>query len=660
MKLFKKLVAVLLPLVFLLAACAPRLTASGTVTLTVESAAPAYTVTASYGQLTHEGDVYTLSVPTLRDVMLTVSAEGYETVCVSVTVDDFLQGDTVRTAVLDTTVLREVRITLSGRTRQASVSCGGTLFTPVTEDAFLGEVTREQLMQGVVATAEDAEPCTFFFAEEDLIETFLEASLHLVKKGTKCVQLRGIDSRNAYILDDENRLLEAEYDGNGGSYVEVPRAYKGGVHVRYYDNALPCDVFAYDLPDSEDPYGGVSFGSAPAAGRDEDFTAYYFDRFDLEDIALGCGILTEETLEFGVLPYLWMETDSTLCLVRDNPAGSPNGTYDSQYLVYVPREEKLLRLILGVPFGRHAVLTLKEGADTSSIRAEFLEVAMESPLPTDSLLLEVRDAVTGEPYTGNILLDGQLAASAARPFAWREEYFGFVYTGAYTSGITAEDGCDILPAALVFTKRDGKLYMVLHYMAKLSYRVYLTQNGAPMSGLSVYEKHSGDEFSLYFLEIAPGLYEGEGHSYDRLTVVFPDGSEREILACGDNWKRAGHDFTLTCDLGTPICLLFNVMYSGKMYAPVLSEIESVELLAGDCEFALPENGISTLYNGSYQLLLRAAYGEKVRLRVQIVLTERTGAAYRETRIIEIDTRESYDSIVSGGGNIIALATCPTE
>ncbi len=662
----KKFLAIILPLLLLLAGCAPSLSRGATATLTVQSVTPDYTVTASYGELTRQGDLYTLSLSSIRDVLFTVSAEGYETVNVRVTKDDFLQGDTARTAVLDTPHLMEVRITLTGRTENASVQCADVQFTSLGENAFIGNVTAAQLSQGIVATAEHAEPRTFFFEQSAYRETFLEQNLHLVKEGTKCVQLLGLALNSAYILDDDAHLLESFSDGKNGCYVEVPRAYKGGLHIRivtgYAVNFVPCDDQVYYLSDNELPYSGEVFGSLPAV--ETQLNTLYLPVDSFIEAAQAAEVLDDRPdSDFSTaMRLLWVETDKVLCRCTDHPDGGMGASVNAggidYHILRLPKEEQLLHLFVGTPFRRHAKIDIERRGEYLS--AEDLTVTVEEGMSADGIWLDVRDSVTGEQYLGDVLCNGEFVATSGALFPWRENYFD-LSSAASSNYLTAADMTLIKPDSLCFTKEGDRLRMTLAYRPVCTYRLVLTQSGTPVTGAEIYEIRGSAEQGMPLRETAPGVYEGEQRTYSHLNVHFPDGTAREIFACDDNWRRTGHDYTFSYDLDTPVNLIFIMLYSGASAYYDMEEVQSLEILQGDASLTLPDFSVGVGYVKTRSLLLRAKYGETVRIRITYVVTDSiSGSAYRQSRIVELNTKTEYDRFAKGEPSYLILSTFPLD
>lgn len=181
----------------LAAACGASVddTSPATVRLTVDTPAESVTVVSSSGTVEGEGKVFTVSLPDRRGAVVTVSADGYETVTLRFDAADFAAGDAIErtvalaapnTAVLQVSVANGVPATVTARgsdTEYTAVKSGSRYTVTVPGRAGLNaEIT---------VSADGYEPYTLRVTEADLKSGVWYGSVRLVRAGYKLVETYG-------------------------------------------------------------------------------------------------------------------------------------------------------------------------------------------------------------------------------------------------------------------------------------------------------------------------------------------------------------------------------------------------------------------------------------------------------------------------------------
>lgn len=237
------------------------LRSGATVFLTVETTVAEYSVDSSYGEVTGESGNFTVSVADKRDFLISVSAEGYATATVPVTVADLKSGSCEKTVYFGDTTYKELTVEFSGVTSGCKLIAGEKEFTG-TGTKIIAQLTREELARGVTATAEGAEPRTLTFRESQLWSPYLSASVRLVEEGHKLVSVTNADTR-MFALDSENNLLPLDVESGYGydeygdysyssvGYLTLPLSYTGTIRMRSVDNTATLYI---SVLSSSDPY----------------------------------------------------------------------------------------------------------------------------------------------------------------------------------------------------------------------------------------------------------------------------------------------------------------------------------------------------------------------------------------------------------------------
>ena len=237
------------------------LKSGATVFLTVETTVAEYSVDSSYGEVSGSSGNFTISVPDKRDFLISVSAEGYATASLPVTVADLKSGSYEKTLHFGDALKKELSVEFSGVKSGCKLIAGEKEFTGK-GSKVTAEFTREELARGITATAEGAEPKKITFTQAQLESSYLSASVRLVEEGYKLITVKNADSQT-FALDDENNLLPIEienyndYDEYGHyvymstGYLSLPLSYTGVIRMRKVYNVSTLRI---SVVPSSDPY----------------------------------------------------------------------------------------------------------------------------------------------------------------------------------------------------------------------------------------------------------------------------------------------------------------------------------------------------------------------------------------------------------------------
>lgn len=175
-------------------------TSAATVRLTVETAAGtaagSVTVVSSSGTVEGEGKVFTVSLPDRRGAVVTVSADGYETVTLRFDAADFAAADTIeRTVTLADPAEAVLQLSVQNGV-PATVTAHGadpdTEYTAVKSGSrHTVTVPRAGLDVTVEVSADGYEPYTMRVTEADLKSGCWYGSVRLVRAGYKLVETYG-------------------------------------------------------------------------------------------------------------------------------------------------------------------------------------------------------------------------------------------------------------------------------------------------------------------------------------------------------------------------------------------------------------------------------------------------------------------------------------
>lgn len=262
-------------------------TSPATVRLTVDTPADSVTVVSSSGTVEGEGKVFTVRLPDRRGAVVTVSADGYETVTLRFDAADFAAGDTIeRTvalaapnkAVLQVSVANGVPATVTARggsdAEYTAVKSGSRYTVTVPGRAGLNaEIT---------VSADGYEPYTMRVTEADLKSGCWYGSVRLVRAGYKLVETYGYYdtafTRDYTILSGSR----GEYIGENTEppvYFELPE--NSAVILRKSSESGVTLVRAEKLPAYGTTYRCGEFEYAYALR----VAAAYFDGEPLDDTA---------------------------------------------------------------------------------------------------------------------------------------------------------------------------------------------------------------------------------------------------------------------------------------------------------------------------------------------------------------------------------------
>lgn len=548
----KRFLGILLGTVLLLSlfGCTAKLSDGARVLLRVETDAETYTVASSYGEVVKgEDDAYTVLLPARRDILITVGAEGYETVSLPVSADELLAGAVEKTAVLTRKKLHEISIDVAGTRTNAYAECGGVRLD-AREGGFVGNFTREELAGGVRVYADGAEPCMLQFSPEELAFTFLERSVYLVPAGMRHVEVVSADTFNSFFAVDRdgNMLLSEENRDRYGTtwHIAVPKTYGGPIFLRPF-LATSKDNFVSFSVDADDERYDITFSLGEEARLPTTLLfrlPYDFYRKYAEP---------DRDSDYG---NLWVETDAYLA-----PAGKlKDGKLDYSYglhsiLFRMESPMELRRVIFNDPFGESAVVATPRAFSPGDTITEDDCTLEFGPLSPEQRSAAVYDSVTGEPFAGSVVFaaDGgdEILSSDGRPFAWREE---FTAEGGLYAKDTARHA--VSDSGYYLRTTDGYL-RYLTCTGASEYRLRLLDGGVPVTGAEVVPRFSAGSLALPCIETETGLYcneQGIPFGYD----VTAGGKSFTLAPALSEWTHEGHTFTVTVDLSDPLGIVFDL------------------------------------------------------------------------------------------------------
>ncbi|MGN0822310.1 MAG: hypothetical protein ACI4NG_00900 [Candidatus Gallimonas sp.] len=230
-KLFRIIGATLaLSSVCALAACGDQvdLDSGATVALNVTTEAAELEVVSTYGTVSGGGNRYTVSVAKKKSFVISVSADGYRTLNVPVTVADLKTGSCEKNVELKDAIGKGIEITVSGQTENAAVACGEKTFVRKS-GKFVAELSEEELRQGISVTADGAEPYSLTLTEEELSASYYSTDVYLVQTGYKLVEIRG-NAGSYYALDEQGDFLAMSATSSGGR-ISVEADFSGTIFL---------------------------------------------------------------------------------------------------------------------------------------------------------------------------------------------------------------------------------------------------------------------------------------------------------------------------------------------------------------------------------------------------------------------------------------------
>ena len=232
------------------------------ITLNLVTTAEKYDVSSSYGTVRFENGKCVIGLDCRKDILVTVSAEGYKTVSVAVKVADMKSGKCERDVFLTEKLGRIVEITVSGVNVGLSGTCGGRAFS-VKNNVLYGEFTEEELTAGVTITADGAEPCFYAFGASELYQWKIKASVELIPEGKKYI---GTFGSAYYAVDEYGNFLPME----SGDLI-VDEGFTGVIYVWYrnYDFSGKFYPERYVVDENTPAYQGIS---VIRSGSDREYT----------------------------------------------------------------------------------------------------------------------------------------------------------------------------------------------------------------------------------------------------------------------------------------------------------------------------------------------------------------------------------------------------
>lgn len=245
----------------LFAACAKvvDLNGSAVVDLEIVTDAEDVEVFSSRGELSGEGNHYTVTVHPLNDFLITVGAKGYKTVNVPVTVADLASGRCEKKAILTEKNLVRVSMYVSGYGSNAKASCDGE---ELKRDGKYFEGTFESLRleKGIVVSADGAETRTIFLTEEQLSAYYVNLPVYLVQSGKKLVEIETEQRDGVYgsffFIDKTGKFVEStlleSFEEKKTWGVVLDKDYDGDIT---YTANYPNYMLNIDLPDEIPVYG---------------------------------------------------------------------------------------------------------------------------------------------------------------------------------------------------------------------------------------------------------------------------------------------------------------------------------------------------------------------------------------------------------------------
>ncbi len=256
-KLFRIIGATLaLSSVCALAACGDQvdLDSGATVALNVTTEAAELEVVSTYGTVSGGGKRYTVSVAKKKSFIISVSADGYRTLNVPVTVADLKTGSCEKNVELKDAIGKGIEITVSGQTENAAVACGEKTFVRKS-GKFVAELSEEELRQGISVTADGAEPYSLTLTEEELSASYYSTDVYLVQTGYKLVEIRG-NVGSYYALDEQGDFLAMSATSSVGR-ISVEADFSGTIFLCQGTQIMQTVSVTPDTP----VYGtSVSFG----------------------------------------------------------------------------------------------------------------------------------------------------------------------------------------------------------------------------------------------------------------------------------------------------------------------------------------------------------------------------------------------------------------
>ena len=228
-------VAVLMLLVVMSSACSSGVDTStgAVVNLKIITSAENFTVSASYGEVKGEGKDYTVTLERKKDFVITVSAEGYMTESVFVSVTDLADGICNKEISLSKPGIKFVRIEVLGGKHNVSVVCDGVQFNK-SDNVYSAELTVSQLRSGITVSADNAETYLFVPSDEIIDGSFINKKVYLASKGNILLEFVNYPS-SVYFTDQNGKFIEKKYESEYGenSYnrIEIDKNYRGEIKL---------------------------------------------------------------------------------------------------------------------------------------------------------------------------------------------------------------------------------------------------------------------------------------------------------------------------------------------------------------------------------------------------------------------------------------------
>ena len=211
---------------FALAGCAGGidLESGAIVVLNVHTEAPAYVVTSTYGAVSREGEACVVTLERKRDILVTVSAENYKTVNLRISAAQMADGKYEEDVYLRDKTGKLVRITLTGSARNAKAVCAGGELKKE-GNVLSGEFPAEDLAEGILVTADGAEPFLWRIDTADLSAATLERNIDLIPEGKRALESGAFDT---FAADKDGRIL-ARADTNGDLLLD--KSFTGEAYI---------------------------------------------------------------------------------------------------------------------------------------------------------------------------------------------------------------------------------------------------------------------------------------------------------------------------------------------------------------------------------------------------------------------------------------------
>lgn len=564
-------------------------TSAATVRLTVETAAGtaagSVTVVSSSGTVEGEGKVFTVSLPDRRGAVVTVSADGYETVTLRFDAADFAAADTIeRTVTLADPAEAVLQLSVQNGV-PATVTAHGadpdTEYTVVKSGSrHTVTVPRAGLDVTVEVSADGYEPYTMRVTEADLKSGCWYGSVRLVREGYKLVETYGYYetafTRDYTILSGSR----GEYNGQNDDppvYFELPadstvmlqKSRESGVTLVRTNDLLAygttygrdTDVYTEALYISNKYYATKPINEThwycdTAGGLLEPVTAYQTWNASVEEnvwyfpLPGACTLyaltpcvieIDEGYYETGYTVLAYSVSDTVLAESLRNPVYLDDGLRDLT--------PKLTPAEYDVPVLQ--VCTDENGAALDDTTSEFYEqylfVRQEMrlvPHGEDGYALEYTDIYT-ERLTFRFTFDGYRPAQDydAVTAGEQDEYYsiGLYATGGST--LTYDESRDV--TVLEFTGRfdDGTVYFQLYRFAMLYSEKYgydSVQVGEEPFCYAADELTREGSTYTYPRTITPHDYvcmDGPGQYYEYFEEFLPGliAEEYPALADGQLW-----------------------------------------------------------------------------------------------------------------------------